>query len=201
MRTINVNLLGSADLFSIIRNLVLLIAIYCYFIGWLYAYYLFYAFGISLNAVDIPFYYFFMYSYSVLANPLKMLVLIIVAILLLVAYFHLPSWINRLAIPVVLAASFLLAFYAAHHEASQEAWRKRRGYAKTISFVFTKNARSVYPNTLLRANSNGRLRLLTQTRDRYFVFYQPSGESPELPYGFSYDIQASHVLLATVEFQ
>jgi hypothetical protein len=36
-----------------------------YFTGFIYIYYLYSDFGTSLSAVDIPVYYFFLYSYNV----------------------------------------------------------------------------------------------------------------------------------------
>ena len=56
------------NLLSKLRDLILIIAICCYFMGWIYAHYFYKHFGISLNSLDISFYYFFVYSYSVLFN-------------------------------------------------------------------------------------------------------------------------------------
>lgn len=73
----------SGNLLSILRNVIFFIALYLYFIGWLYAYYVFSHFGISLDSVDIPFYYFFVYSYSVIIKNMLWIIGILILIILI----------------------------------------------------------------------------------------------------------------------
>ncbi len=67
-----------------VQHTALILAIYCYFAGWVYTYHLFSHFGLTLSAIDIPVYYFFMYSYFALPTsiPAKVAVGAVILVLL-----------------------------------------------------------------------------------------------------------------------
>jgi hypothetical protein len=183
------------DAFSILKNIVFLLALYLYFVGWLYSYYLFQEFGISLNSVDIPFYYFFLYSYSVLQTAWGFSVLVVGFILLFV--FSAGNS-NKTALAITCMILFPALFYPARAAAKREALSKRLGQAKSISFVLRQEAAEVVGKDFMELNTSGQLRLLTQTKDQFFVFYQPEGEEDEIPYAKSYCISAADIVLAQV---
>ncbi|MET0753210.1 MAG: hypothetical protein ABWZ66_07545, partial [Pyrinomonadaceae bacterium] len=60
-----------------------------------------------------------------------------------------------------------------------------------------------YPEQIIKANTERKLTLLTQTKDKIFVIYQPKPEteSGELPYCYTYVIAATDVSLITVRVQ
>ena len=188
-----------SDLLSTIRNTSLVISVYLYFVGWLYAYYLFLEFGVSLHTVEIPVYYFFVYAYSVLLQARIGFRLVLVTILLIVIFVRvLPS---KLAVGMICVALFPAMFYAAERAAREDATYKRQGNAKTIRFIIKPQAAKAYPAAFRQLNCEHKLRLLVLTKDRYFVFHQPPGEKEELPYATTYDISRSDVVLAEIDIQ
>ena len=195
------------DIFSILTNLVLLISVYLYFSGWLYAYYLFLHFGVSLHSVDIPVYDYIIYSYSVLDTKGGYAILGGVAVWLLLAWFarYLPFsevWVRR-ASAVLFVMLFPSLFYSLFHcaksAAENEARARREGNAFTIRFTLKQQSSASLPKKFLECNNHGQLRLLIQTKERYFVFYQPEGEKGVLPYADTFDISRSDVLLASID--
>ncbi len=189
------------DLLAILRNVIFIIAVYFYFMGWTYAYYLFNHFGISLNSVDIPFYYFFVYSYSVITDILTIITVVAAIIVFYLVTSFAPIYLKKWALALILIVLFPIFFSVAKERADKEALYKRMGFAKTITFVFKKDAIKFYPKEFINANNRSKLKILTQTNDRYYVIYQPPGEGRAIPYGFTYDIARTDVLLARIEMQ
>jgi hypothetical protein len=199
---------GNQDMLAILRNVILIQSIYIYFMGWTYAFYLFNHFGISLNSVDIPFYYYFAYSYSVITetSAIKLVVAAFFAIYLVTSFapsyfkkWGLTFYFKKWGLTLLLIVLFPIFFSIAKERADKEALYKRMGYAKTVSFVFRKDATKSYPNEFINANNRGKLKLLIQTNDRFYVIYQPQGEGKAIPYGFTYDIARADILLAKIE--
>lgn len=186
------------DLLEILRFLFFVIAIYLYFIGWIYAHYFFHYFGISLNSVDIPFYYFFVYSYTVIFNVIGGMILVVV---ILLAYLFTYSYYKKLGLALILIGLIPLFFYVAQKKADREARYKRMGHANTIIFTFKKDVSKFYPKEFYDANKKGKLTILTQTKDRFYIFYQPKGEGRAMPLGFTYDISRADVILAEIEME
>lgn len=206
------NLTDNITLLSLLRNIIFFFAIYFYFTGWLYTYYFFNHFGISLNSVDIPFFYFFVYSYSVIINWIWILIIIIFTIFIFYLFTSVCKfkkvfnfkWIpnlNKWIFIVVLILFFQLFFYLAKEEANKKARDIRIGYAKAITLVFKEDATKFYPKEFIDANNNGKLRLITQTKDRYFVLYQPKGEGTAIPRAATYDIAKTDILLVKIEIK
>lgn len=55
---------SSVDSTPPLKTIALFAGIYCYFTGWTYAYYMLNHFGISHTSIEIPTYYFIIYSGS-----------------------------------------------------------------------------------------------------------------------------------------
>ena len=186
------------DLPSILRNLVFFIAVYLYFIGWIYEFYYYRNFGIPLSALDIPVYYFFIFSYSAVEFKIIWYVILIGILILLV--FIPRDAIRKWAIVFYMIILFPLSFYLAKSASDQYALKVRRGSAKTISFVLKGDASNRYPPEFLSANERGDLRFLTQTKDRFYVFLQPiDPDQPVLPVASSYIVPERDVSLVTIE--
>lgn len=168
--------------------------------GWTYAFYLFNHFGISLNSVDIPFYYFFVYSYSVISD-ISAIIAVVVTLIVIPLVTFAPMYLKKWALTLILIVLFPIFFGIAKEKASTDALYIRMGYAKKVIFVFKKDTIKFYPKEFLNANNQGNLKILTQTNDRFYVIYQPQGEGKAIPCGYTYDISRSDILLAKIEIQ
>jgi hypothetical protein len=211
----------NSDLLMILRNLIFFVAIYLYFIGWTYSYYLYSHFGISLYSLDVPFYYFFIYSYSVVLSNGWWFVVATSSLLITRYVFRNRKELRKLITILFLLVFFPLSFKLARNTAFEAALLLRKGYGQTVTIVFreaqketqkgkadsneteTQSGSKNYPSTILNANQSGNLRLLTQTKDKLFVIYQPSAdeEGGELPMCYTYVIAATDVSLTIIEAQ
>jgi hypothetical protein len=159
-------------------------------------------FGISLHSVDIPFYYFFLYSYSVISQR-STIVLILVVLLLL--YVFLFVWYRPFVTAALLTLLFPALFYIAMNAGEADAQGLRVGTdAKTIVFTFKKNRLVDYPKAFVNANGKGQLKLLTQASERFYVIYQPAGEEVQggktkIPYGSNFVVPNDDILLADIK--
>src|ERR1700722_16567066 len=122
---------------SFVRNIVFVFALYLYFAGWLHAYYFFLRFGISLNAVDIPAYYFFIYSYSVFGTGWGLLIFFLIIVFLVLGL----KWEAKRAhiVLVIFILLFPAVFYAARAAGQKDASKKRSGSSNTVRFLFKKD--------------------------------------------------------------
>ena len=191
------------NILNIIGKIFFVLAIYLYFIGWVYSYFLFKDFGISLHLINIPIYYFFVYSYSVIFNHILYFIIILIIILTL-AYLLIISFkrLNKISLlfAIVLCVSTFYPFYLlAKKEASTQALYLREGHANIISFTFKKEISASFKKDLLDANNQDRLCLIIQTKDEFYVLYQAKGIQNELPQGFIYIIPTNDVLYAKIE--
>lgn len=190
--------LGESKFFSFASALAIL-AVYSYFTGWVYAYRFFRNFGIHINSVEIPLQHFYVYSFTVFVNWLGLALLLGATLAgYAVVVFKRIRWIT---IPL-LVGCVPLCFWLAVTVADQRARAVRQGYdSNRITFHFKKDGRELYPKTFREANSRGGLRLITQTKDRYFVLWQPSPEPgvSVLPYGSVYHVSKDDIILATVD--
>jgi hypothetical protein len=189
------------DILAVLRNAVFFIATYLYFTGWVYVYYFLRDFGIALSSVNTPVYYFFVYSYGVMESNFFWLLLIVVGVivsLMLCRKYKLENMRNWLVV-LILAAIFPISFYAAVRTAHKQALALRRGIAKSISFTLRKDVSENYPEEFLEANSNGDLKVVFQTEDRFYVLSQPITEDQVLPIAYTFTIFKSDVQAVTVE--
>ena len=185
---------------SWVRTAIFLLAIYSYFAGWIYTYHLYGHFGLSLNAIDIPPYFFFMYAYFAMP-PFSYLNLVIattggaaIVLMLYIATRPRFRWIGA----AILLSIFPLLAYNARTEAAKTSARIRAEFITSVSFVFKPDVATKYPRTFLAHNRDGLLRMLTETKDRFYVLFQnPGGDS--LPIAHVYNVAKSDVLLATID--
>ncbi len=157
---------------KVLRDTVFVVAIYLYFTGWIYVYYLYCYFGISLNVVEIPVYDFFIYSSSVLMNWHTLIVLVPAV---LAIYFFNIHYAVKWAPVLILIILFPALFFLSKHYAQTEALMIRKGTSskKIITLFFKTDVAHDFPEGFQYANKNRALKLLTQTKDMYIVFFQP----------------------------
>jgi hypothetical protein len=193
-------------MFAAIRDILFVVAVYAYFTGWVYAYGLYSHFGLSLNAVEIPVYHFFMYSYFMLPDGSWTTTILVTTagLVLVVAGPTLQRWVTSRPRVAWLGAVLLIValpglFWAARQQALGAAIRMRSGGANTIHFSFKKDAETRVPAAVRQRNEAGGLRMVTETKDRYYVFFQPQGEAEELPYAHVYSVAKDDVVLTDVD--
>jgi len=193
---------------STVRDFIMIVAIYLYFTGWIFVYYQFREFGISLPSVDIPVYYFFLYSYTVISENLLWFIL---PLALLLALAHTSNKIAKiLGIVIISAGFFPVCFYLAKKSGEGESLRLRSGDAKNITLIFKESALASLSDKslklhdleyLLDENFQKPLKLLTQTNQSYFVFFQPPPDSGSslLPRCYVYEINKSDIYLSRIK--
>jgi hypothetical protein len=191
-----------------------LVAVFLFYLGWTYIYFLYYHFGINVHALNIPIYYFFVYAHPVIAeNELSFFV---AGIILLIVLLFINNntrllgtrcrWLSdrapliRKGVLIIFAlALFPLSFQLARTTADRNAAEMRSGNAKTVYFTFKPETISSYPEEVRQANETGALKLLLQTKDRFIVFYQPVTEEAQLPIASTYVVFNADIRLATIK--
>jgi hypothetical protein len=160
---------NKSTLLSVLKELTFFVAIYLYFMGFVYIYYFYDSFGIPLRSIDTPIYYFFVYSYNVLAglqdvtwgNVLKHKPLWTIAIAVLVGgvvlVFLYRGSLRRVILFSILIILFPFLFYLARETAKEDALGIRTGVlAKEITLVFKKDASAKTSVRLVRGFLTGK---------------------------------------------
>jgi hypothetical protein len=101
---------------------------------------------------------------------------------------------------------FPVSFVMARHVGEVRAKEMRMGRysSKTVRFVFKQNLRNRYPVEFIAANDSGMLKLLTHTKDTYFVFLQVLNTTPQsaaIPFGYAYHVARTDADLISVEMR
>lgn len=171
--------------------------VYVYFAGWVYTYFYYKDFGVSLTSFDIPVQYFFVHSYTVLASRSG---IALVCALLVVAYLYAARKLRRLGLILTMVAAFPALFVTAKsvaHAESQEtrtnpklpvrlAFKDPAAATLSLAAVSRDSAAPPAPD-IFALNASERLHLLLETKDRVVVFYQPApiGGAQSVMYVFS----------------
>jgi hypothetical protein len=182
---------------TVYRDTAFLAAIYLYFSGWIYVYYYFNYFGISIRQIDIELYYLFIYSSNIFIYYKNqwIVVAIIFAILLI---FNL-LYGQRLSKPfkkAFMIAALILAFPIIYSISKDVAIAEAESDWKSpdlpvINFQFKKEftgekfepgkfpEKDIYYFSAIRSNSEKqllfslnnkrKLRLLAASREKYYV--------------------------------
>jgi len=174
-------------LFSMIRDVALLVGIYAYFSGWIYVFSYYRQFDVPLNHLDIPSYYFIVYAFSALYNFWG--VLIVLFALLTLVFFARRERPHPIIVPLVLLLLFPILFRHASNEAVNDAYEDRFSSDNDrVVLSFRAETEKNYPSELVANNNANRLRFLTEGKDFVVVFYQPPGEGGATPLLLVYDI-------------
>lgn len=175
------------------RDLTVVIAIFLFFTGWIYLYFFYHYFGLSVGILSTSYSDYLVYSYFVLSAYWGLPILLIAGLIAVYLYW----FRNRQVVLVALViAAFPLLAFAAKKVATEKAFHLREDpqSMRHISFVFREHADMLAPgrtpdsalagravllhdNDVLRNNDirNNMLFFLGQNEDYYFVLYQPKG--------------------------
>jgi|SRR5579872_21107 len=191
------------DLLATARDLGAIMAVFLFFVGFVFHYYYLSFMGMRHDS-DQPVYIFFVNAWTAISTDWLQFGCIAAAAIVLSV---LPSLLRdnvafidhhwdplRVTMWLIFVAASFPFMYSFSEDAAKRVaydFRENGGNSGTI-FEFTTHVYHVYGD--LRAhNTNGELRLLGQTKDTYYVFYQPYlGESPPQP-GNVYAIDRSDV--------
>jgi len=203
-----------------IRDILIIVAIFLFFTGWIYLHYFYDYFGLSVSLLSINYSDYLVYSYTVFISYYGLPAL---GILLLLYVYE--RWLKKyLPLGIFLAVLLFPSLYLlARNVASDNALKlsKCRGVCmRHISFVFNqetgfvagksssdslKENDSIVKSDLANVTNtdidNNRLYLLGQNQDYYFVLFQPPNKytANTPPQGIIYYVKKSYVLYAKIK--
>lgn len=167
---------SSGDFLVALTGITPALAVYLYFLGVSYAYYLFSHFGLSLNSVDIPIYYFFVFSYGAIINFSGWNILLWSLLLGLCAsalLFDLKDSRLRILLLVVVLALFPISAQVSATYAQQQAREQIENPSRIVHFIF----KGTPSYDLNKDNDEGNLVLLFDTSDKVVAFRARRDES------------------------
>jgi hypothetical protein len=123
------------------QALIVSVAAILYFLGWMYLYYYLFEFGIDIFALEIPFYYIFVYSFAVIRHSFQanMAGVLIAASTAILVYGVTRYFVPRAASFVLLAfasSAFLLGHSAAISAARDRSEQLRFDPTSFVEVVF-----------------------------------------------------------------
>ena len=192
----------TSTLLPLLRNITFFIAVYLYFIGWLYLHSYFYSFGIDIYSLEIPFYYIFIYSYHAFGYSIFpagiFTAVLVIGVPLLIALLRL----NELAAKSISVACLIVLVVISYNMSTLSGKRyaeyvKQGKDNKAIRLSFKEDAIQAIPREIIQANNNDHLVLLTQTKDRYIVFYTTTKNTEKVC--ITFEIAKNDVHLAEIE--
>lgn len=187
------------------------VAAYLYFTGWVFAYFYYKDFGVSLLSLDMPLQYFFTYSYTVLdtGRGVTLVVLLLGAI-----YMYAAKRLSSAGMIGLLVAAFPLLFLAARSVSHLESVRTRVAADFPVRLLFknpehARSTRSADPAAsaspplpeLIDLSKDEKLHLLLETKDRLIVFYQPSPIADSISAAYVYSLMRSDLEWSMVVVQ
>lgn len=178
----------SERLFGDPKHFVLMGAAYLYLAGFLYAYHLYRFFGIPLSALEISLYTYFIYGYHVLVGHwLGVAGSVLYVVVWLVHPRVSAGHLRDVSAVLLLAIVFPMLVGSAYRVAQTgfTAIRSDEVLARA-QLVLTKEAGEAYggsDSVLRAATDNDRLKLLGQSKEAYYLLYQPLNEQGTAPEG------------------
>ena len=206
---------------ALLSTVIPMIAGYSYFAGWMYLYFFYDAFGVSLLTLDFPFHFYLIYSFTILP-PLYYLIIFSVVLFVFFIVFkvlhvaqklassaiglfftrnelHLNAY-SRWFISILLVTIFAGVAELMRSIALARADEVRKGEVlKYVKLTFKKDATVSYPEKLISAAKDGALMKLVQTKDRIFVILQPGQNDKLLGSASSYSVALSDLALVDVK--
>jgi hypothetical protein len=180
------------DLVVIIRNNILIFAIYLYFAGWTFAYKYYADLGIQITSLDVPVYYFFIYSFSALKYGVFLLLLFFVGIY----YYYLNH--NQKAVIIVLIALLPLIYILSWHSATTSAMSFRRDAVtsyKSVNILVNDKSTIYQFDNFSSLNASGKLKIITSNKDYCYLLYQPKGDNRALPEGYTFKVSTKNIIM------
>lgn len=179
--------------YNFAKSAFVLSAAFSYFLGWMFLYYYLRYFRIDLLSADIPFHYFFIYSfapikymlghYNIIDWAAMFSVVIIASIVIRLIESHgVWSILPSILVPFLLFLLFIWGHELASAAANDHALTLRSYPSNTVNFVF-KNSFKLLDSkdkrlrVFLELNADYRLHSILDTKERYFVFFQDKPSS------------------------
>ena len=194
--------LPKITLLPIVRDAMLPIAIYVYFAGFVYIYFFYQAFGISISVMDVPINYFFVYAYNMVTDHL-FATFVGAFLMALLATARNLKIIGAALISIFLLSLFPVVAKLANQSAVENANSVRAGVSPRprIGFVFRTDSKGndVMSKDLIKDNNDHVLHLILETKDRFYVLSQiyDLGDK-EMSEGTVYSVAKSDVLVTSV---
>jgi hypothetical protein len=200
-----------------VRDILIIAGIFLFFTGWVYVYYFYNYFGLSISLVSISYADYLVYSYNVFTSYYLMPLLALVILVLVYRKWFVKYVSLTIFLAVVL---FPVLYFLAKKTADKDALEMRsfRKSMRHISFVFKEDADLLaykFDNDSIHHSSHivkgdldilkdtslpSHLYLLGQNQEYFFVLHQEQGlpEIKSLPFGNVYFINKSYVLYSKV---
>jgi hypothetical protein len=195
---------------AIFKEYFVVIAALVYFMGWMFLYYYLYDFGIDIFAVDLPFYYFFVYAFAAIRHALVnpswtgVLAVAVIAALLVASrwsglvlrdgrerpwFAYLPTFLAVAAV----AGAFVLGHQAAYGAAAARAQALRfdpgieaqfhfRHVPGFLHRLFASAPENPSIAALADTDPDRPARVILETGNRYFVLVQPVADDDGADY-------------------
>jgi hypothetical protein len=190
--------LSTYSLLAHFAEWAILPAIYLYFAGFLYTYYYFKEFGLSIYRVEVPFYAYLVYSFTVLWQFWWLSLLLATFFLAPLAFRK--HW-NQTFLLVVLLAIFPLLYLLAKSSGETRAVQVRSGrLGHRVRFVL-RDPSKPFTERFRASNEKGKLTLLLETADRVYVLDQDRPRNEELPRAAVIAVPRGEILLQSVTIQ
>lgn len=174
---------GEAGFAIASATLITITTAYLYFTGWVYAYFFYKDFGVSLVSLDMPLQYFFAYSFTPLATPAGVFLIFgIVAMILLHASKKVGTPLVSCAMLLVFPILFVIGTSTAHDRSTE----RRTNHHLKVQLLPKHQEAALVHTDLVNPNIVHDMRreefqLLFETKDRIIVFYQPACIGGALP--------------------
>ncbi|HTJ10870.1 MAG TPA: hypothetical protein VL547_02535 [Dinghuibacter sp.] len=212
----------SPDPLAVIRNLVIVVGIYLYFIAWIYVNAYYGHFGIPAADLKLDYASYLVFSFNVVMSPRFLwLVGALLVVVVLLQFGRVRSFLQprqTLWLIVGMAALFPWLFQVAQRVAWDDYLdeRNNRSSLRSVQFVFRKDSEIQVPTTvldtttlsgqdlvsdlrLLKQDDLRRLKLLGESDGYFIVLNQPTAApSLGMPVGFVYFIDKKDVLLSKI---
>jgi hypothetical protein len=164
----------ATNLLAVSGGIIAVATAYLYFTGFIYSYFFFDRFGVSLESLDLSSQYFIVHSYTTLATPLGMVVGgLLVVFIYICALGKLKRWVLVATLLVTFPILFWLSYWTAV-SASQDL-RRHPGIAIQLKFkgAETALAQAALTSQAPPIEGQDHLWLLFESKDHVVVFAQP----------------------------
>jgi hypothetical protein len=208
---------------SSIRDLLIIIGIYCYFIAWVYLHTYYSSFGIATESLRLDYSSYLIFSYNVLTSGafIRFSIWAVVAGICFCVFFlyllhKLPRpgrmrlrYVRTAAILFAMTILFPILFHITKQTALENyaADRTNTGEKHRIEFIFRKDfgldstsAKTNYSLNLLNTDAGKNLRLIGES-DQYFIVLNQMPVDPEVgsfPEGAVYYIDKKDILVSRI---
>jgi|ERR1035441_552339 hypothetical protein len=202
-RFLRFDLEGQPSLLTASATLISIAAAYLYFTGWVYAYFYYKDFGVTLVSLDMPLQYFFVYAYTPLATLWGVCVVLLMAG---AVYLYAAKKVGTILLSSALILVFPILFFIARGVAHDLSIQRRSNPARKVRMLLKHpdaaavNLDPVNPGVV---HSLGReeFQLLFETKDRFIVFFQPARIEGALPEAYVLSIMRSDLVWSMVIIQ